>query len=544
MSVEPFTKPSLPKPLVDPVLAAIDVGTNSLHMVIVQIQSDPPHFTVLTRVKEMARLGEHVGTGGLSNEAMERAIQALKHFRVLAESYGAHEIKTVATSAVREAANGSEFIARVRKELGLVIDLISGREEARRIYLGVLSAFNFAGLPHAVIDIGGGSTELILGEGGEPLFLDSVKLGAVRLTHEWIHHDPLTREEYEDLQHQIRLRLAPVVASLKALGGFTKLIGTSGTIETLALMDAQQRPEGPPPSLQGYCLTRDRLAEILRQMMPLTVAQRHKLLEIPDRRADVILAGGLILLEAMHLLKADSIYVCEHALREGVVVDWMAARGLIANYARYQATIRERSVRAMAQQYQADWEYVNQVARFALDLFDQAQALGLHKGGSQERHLLWAAAILHNIGHYINHSAHHKHSYYLIRHGGLLGYTEEEVEIIANLARYHRNSPPKRRHESWGKMGREPKLMISNLSALLRLATALDRRRQQSIRAITLERTAPDQFTLWLKPLDPLEDCALEVWCLENKKSVFEAEFKTPLRVICALGTLTTGTGT
>ncbi len=536
--------PSMPADT-KPVLAAIDVGTNSVHMVIVRIFSDPPHFTVLARAKEMVRLGETCRhTSCLTPVAMERAIVALKRFRELAESYGAHDIVAVATSAVREASNGAQFLEEIRRQVGLVVDLISGREEARRIYLGALSALPFEGQPHVIVDIGGGSTELILGDGEEPSFLSSVKLGAVRLTQDFIQSDPISKSDYIRLEHYIRLRLEPVIAELQAHGSWVRLVGTSGTIESLALLDAvlsnpttgSMKRSAPPATLHGYTFSRERLCEIVQQLQGMSMAQRRKLPGIPERRADVILAGSLILLETMNLLGASQLTVCERALREGLVVDWMAERGLIASYLRYQSSIRERSVQAMAQQYHSDWEHVSQVARFALSLFDQTQRLDLHSWTEADRHLLWAAAVLHTVGHFVNHAAHHKHTYYLIRNGGLLGYTEEEVEVLANLARYHRNSPPKRRHENWANLPKDLRLLVSQLSSLLRLATALECRRKQAIQMISLERS-PDSRTLvlQLKPVRPEDDCALELWNLEDEKQIFEAEFNLNLHITCAV---------
>ncbi len=517
--------PTLP----GPILAALDLGTNSFHMVIVQIYTDPPYFTVLTRAKEMVRLGEVCPqTGRLTPIAMDRGLQALERFRELATSYAVQDITAVATSAVREAPNGLDFLQQIQRVTGIEVDLISGREEARRIYLGVLSAVNFNHQPQVIVDIGGGSTELILGDGAEPLFLSSTKVGAVRLTQDFISTDPISREDYTQLQHHIRLKLAPTITELQQNGSYVRLMATSGTAEALALLDA----ESPPTSWHGYILERGRLQALIQQLRPLSIAQRRKLPNLPERRADVILAGAMILLEVMTLLGIEQLTLCERALREGLVVEWMMEHHLIAGYARYQSAMREHSVRAMAQQYQQEWAHVSQVALFALSLFDQLQVLQVHSWPEETRHLLWAAAILHNVGHFVNHSAHHKHAYYLIRNGGLLGYTENEIDLIAQLARYHRNSPPKRRHETWTALSKEDRLLVSQLSALLRLATALDRRRQHIVASATLE-TVAEGLILRIKPVNPQEDCALELWDLETKKAIFEAEFHRKLQITC-----------
>ena len=511
------------------IMAAIDVGTNSIHMVVVQIQPLLPAFTIIAREKETVRLGDRDKvTGMLTPAAIDRATAALKRCQSIAQSLNAEEIVAVATSAVREAPNGRSFLEQIETDLGLVINLISGQEEARRIYLGVLSGMEFNFQPHVIIDIGGGSTELILGDGHEPRTLSSTKIGAVRLTRELVSTDPISNSEFHYLQAYVRGTLERSTDELKSYLHFDetpRLVGTSGTIEALAALHARERLGIVPTPLHGYELPLRDLQEIINRLRRLSLSDRAALPDMSERRAEIILAGAVILQEAMLLVGAESVVICERSLREGVIVDWMLTHGLIEDRLRFQGSVRERSVIRAAQKYQVNLDYSERVASFALSLFDQTQGK-LHGWGNEERELLWAAAMLHNCGHFVNHSAHHKHSYYLIRNSDLLGYTEVEIETIANLARYHRKSSPKKKHESYRNIGsKRYRRIVDQLHTMLRLAVALDRRQIGAVQRIYCEY-CPEQETLFLRvQAAHHDDCALELWSLNLKKDSFESEF-------------------
>lgn len=516
------------------ILAAVDIGTNSIHMVVVRIIPELPAFTIVEREKDTVRLGDRdPDTHNLKPEAMERAISTLHRCRELANTLNAEQIIAVATSAVREAPNGRDFLQRVEAETGLVVDLVSGQEEARRIYLGVLSGMEFNNQPHIIIDIGGGSTELILGDSQEPRSLSSTKVGAVRLSAEFISTDPISNSEFYYLQAYIRVMLERAVDDLKANlkpGEFPRLVGTSGTIETLAMIHAREKFGMIPNPLNGYQFSLKDLRETVNRLRRMNNAERAAIPGMSDRRSEIILAGALILQEAMSLLGTENLTICERSLREGVIVDWMLTHGLIEDRLRYQGSVRERNVFKTAQKYRVDLAHSQRVAEFALSIFDQTKGK-LHNWGEFERELLWAAAILHNCGHYVSHSAHHKHSYYLIRYSELLGYTETEIELIANLARYHRKSAPKKKHENYRNLPtKEYRQMVSQLSALLRISVALDRRQIGAISRVECE-FSPQLAELRLKlfPTFPNDDCALELWSLNYKKDSFEAEYNLKL---------------
>jgi exopolyphosphatase / guanosine-5'-triphosphate,3'-diphosphate pyrophosphatase len=520
------------------IIAAIDLGTNSLHMVIVRVDPKLPTFTIIAREKETVRLGDrNLETGELKEGVMKRAITALRRFQEIAKTLNVEEIIAVATSAIREAPNGRDFLVQIEEQLGLAVSLISGQEEARRIYLGVLSGMGFNNRPHVIIDIGGGSTELVLGDGQDPRFLSSSKVGAVRLTSEFIKTDPISNSEFQSLQAFVRGTLERPVDELRALlnaGEQARLVGTSGTIETVANIIAREKTGAVPSPLTGYQLMLKDLRDLVNRLRKLTYAERLAIPGMNDRRSEIILAGALILQEAMVLLGVDSLTVCERSLREGVIVDWMLTHGLIEDRLRYQSSVRQRSVLKIARKYDVFLEYADRIAMFAVSLFDQTQGI-FHGWGVQERELLWAGAILHNCGIHVSHSSHHKHSYYLIRNGELLGYTEREIDVIANLARYHRKSPPKKKHENYRTLAsKQSRLMVSQLSAMLRLAVALDRRQIGAVKAVKCEfKPEIREFRLFLVPQFDNDDCVLELWSLDLKKEVFEAEFN--VRVVAKL---------
>jgi exopolyphosphatase/guanosine-5'-triphosphate,3'-diphosphate pyrophosphatase len=519
----------------DRILAAIDVGTNSIHMVVAKINPQLPAFTIIDREKETVRLGDFSTDGNLSLEAMERGIAALKRCRAIAESFRAEDIVAVATSAVREARNGHVFLEQVEKAVGLSINLISGTEEARRIYLGVLSGMEFHNRPHAVIDIGGGSTELLLGTGEPHRFLSSTKVGAVRLTAQYVSTDPISDEEFTYLSAYVRGRMEPAVEDLKRQlkpGETLNLVGTSGTAECLAALVANERLGFVPEPLNGFEMSFKELKTWTERLSKLPLETRLGLPEMSSRRAEIIIAGAIILKETMEMLGVEHLTICERALREGVVVDWMLTRGLIEDRMQFQRSVRERSVRATAAKYHVPKAHSDRVADFALALFDATKG-HLHNWSNPERELLWAAAILHNSGHYISHSSHHKHSYYLIRNGELLGYTETEIEVIANIARYHRKSLPKKKHENYRNLTTKyHRQRVTELSAMLRISVALDRRTIGAIKAIDYYYNDTNKtLHLDIKPAYADDDCASEIWNLQDKKLWFEELYGVQLAV-------------
>ncbi|BAP16969.1 Ppx/GppA phosphatase family protein [cyanobacterium endosymbiont of Epithemia turgida] len=510
-------------------LAAIDIGTNSIHMIVVEIDKTLLTFTIINREKDAVRLGvREAKTKKLTEEAIERAIASLKRCKDLATSMKVDHIVAIATSATREAPNGQDFIQRVALEVGIQVDLISGYEEARRIYLGVLSGMNFQTQPHIIIDIGGGSTEIILADVHEPRFLSSIKVGAVRLTEELITTDPVSETEFANLQAYIRGMLERPIDELRRKLGNNEqpqLVGTSGTIETIVAINALQKLGEVPSRLQGYQIGLKEVKDLVKKFVSMTYKERLKVSGMPYKRAEIIVAGGVILMEAMAMLKLDNIIVCERALREGMIVDWMLTHKLIEDRLCYQGKVRHRSVYNIASKYQVNIEYGERVAQFTQSLFKQLKGI-FHNWGIEEWELLWTATILHKCGLYVSHSAYHKHSYYLIRNAELLGFTELELETIANVARYHRKSIPKKKHEPYSKLSDTHKKIVRQLSLILRLAVALNSRQIEAVKTVECKYDKEGKkLYLHLFSTDPNDDCALELWNLNYNKLVFENEF-------------------
>lgn len=512
------------------IIAAIDIGTNSIHMVVVKIEPSLPSFTVIALEKDTVRLGDRdEATGKLTPEAIKRSLDTLRRCQDLANSLEAEQIIAVATSATREAPNGEAFLRQIQSELGIVVNLISGQEEARRIYLGVLSGMDFNDQPHIIIDIGGGSTEIILADISEARFLSSTKIGAVRLAKEFVTTDPISDKELKVLKAYIRGMLERPVGKIwkqLQLNEKPQAIGTSGTIETIAAIHARDELGSIPDPLNGYKISRKSIEKIVKKLAKMSFKERLEVPGMSERRAEIIVPGAVILLEAMTMLKLDSIMICERALREGMIVDWMLTRGLINSRFRYQNEVKNRNVLKIAHKYHVDLEYGERVAQFALSIFDQLQGK-LHSWSESERELLWSAAILHNSGVYISHSSHHKHSYYLIRNAELLGFTELELELIANIARYHRKSKPKKKHESYYNLPhKDCQLIVKQLSAILRLAVALDRRNKGAIAGVSCNYNKSKRLLHFsLEPEEIGDKCTLELWNLSYKKEIFEEEF-------------------
>ncbi len=519
-------------------VAAIDIGTNSIHLLVAEVDPELRSFSVVLAEKATTRLGERdPHTGDLSAEAIERAFRTLRHDRDLALSHGVEQIVTAATSAVREAPNGRDFLLALQEQLGLEVDLVSGPEEARLIYLGVLSGMAFGDQPHLIIDIGGGSTELVLADGRDARSLSSSRIGAVRLQREFCQQDPLPADRRSFLQAYIQGALDPAVAEVKAAlqrGEQPLMVGTSGTAMALAALAAADDPK-PPLKLQGYRLSRERIDQLTARLLAMTPEQRRALPAINDRRAEIIVPGALILQTAMAMLQVRELVVCDRALREGLIVDWMLRNGVLGDRFAFQSTIRERTVLHLAQRFGVDRARADRVAAHALSLYDQSRGL-LHHDDGPGRELLWAAAQLHTCGKSINISAYHKHSWYLIRHGELLGYSQAEHLMVAAIGRYHRRSLPKKRHESWQLIeDRDQRRTVASMALLLRLAAALDRRPAAVIAALQVQPLAT-AVSIALKPVEAAPgqqevDLSLERWSLRSCAEVVQEACGLGLRV-------------
>ncbi len=499
-------------------VATIDIGTNSTHLLIAKIERKLNTFSIELAEKSTTRLGERDSqTGELTSLAMNRAFSTLKRFKDLCESYKVESLIIAATSAVREAPNGKTFIAEIKKKIGLDVELISGAEEARLIYLGVLSGMQFGNKPHLVLDIGGGSTELILADSSEARALTSTKIGAVRLQREFIKKDPISSQNELFLRSFIRGSMESAVDKVTKrieVGETPVLVATSGTAMAIGSL-ISNKENHIQTKLQGYKITKNNLDIIVNQLLKMTPSERSQLSSLSERRSEIIVPGALILQTIMNMVNTNEIILSERALREGLVVDWMCRNNYLKDQLSFQGSIRERTVIHQAKRFGVNSKRSKSVSEIALAFYDQTKGI-LHNDNGEGRELLWAAAKLHACGKHINISAYHKHSWYLIKHGELLGYSQSEHLMVAAIARYHRKSFPKKRHESWQLLVDENhRRLVSDMSLLLRLSCSLDKRPEPLISKIIIEANNK-KINIELIPNELGQNLDLEKWNLSK----------------------------
>lgn len=516
-----------------PILACVDMGTNSFHMIVCQANPKRDNFEVITRVKEAVPFFRRSLTAHYIDEvALRSAIRILKDMQKKAYEKGADNIVAVATSAVRESRNGAEVLETIREELDIDARMISGKEEARLIYLGVLWSMPRLKGAFGIVDIGGGSTEVIAGDRTAINFAESYKLGAARLTQRFFRKGYPTGESLRELHDEVRGVLRPAAARLDELGGVPTLIGTSGTVQALAKIDREKQGKGGQ-ELNGWRIPVKRLENLVLLIEEASL-NGDKIRGVSSDRSQTILAGSIVLLETMRSFGVDEVVVSTAALREGVVVDRFLQTGWLDGGLEHHRDPRSSSVHALIEKYHGSFEHSEQVAKIASEIFRQTRGI-LHEYTSYVGHLLWSAAMLHDVGMFIGRNGHHKHSYYLIKNGGLLGHSEEEVSIIAAIARYHRGSPPKDSHEAYYTVAEQNRKLMSDMSAILRVAEALDRSHRQVVEDVTVamepfQKGGYDRrlMSLILK-LRPGENCYAESWALEEKKEFFEQQFQVRL---------------
>jgi len=499
-------------------LGAIDVGTNSIHLIVVEMDARFGTSRTIYKAREMVRLGggDALLRGFLGKKAIARGVAAIGEFARLARAQGASEVRAVATSAVREASNRDEFVAAVRATSGVEIEILDDVEEARLIHLGVSRGFPLGDRVACIFDIGGGSTEFIVGDAERPYFLHSVRLGSLRLFNEFLSGDA-SEAAYRALAVHIRTTLEPVRGQL-AEYPFDVLVGTSGTVMGLALLVAANLGV-PLQRAHGYTVRVEHLRELQRTMMPLSPAERRRLPGMNPRRGDIIVAGNAIVIAIADALGADEFVVSERALREGIVVDFLERNIALARRLGDDRTRRFDAAHALGRRFGALGVHENHVASLAVQLFDGLA--GRHRFEPADRDALFAASLVHDVGRAIAGSAHHKHGAYIVRAAGLSGWRPEEIELIAALVRYHRKALPKPTHPEWAAASLPEREKIEGLAAMLRLADGLDSRHFGVVSGIEV-RNAGNVITL---ALDALQDVTPEIEAARFKSDFFERVF-------------------
>ncbi len=496
-------------------LAAIDIGTNSVRLLVVDAHGTDD-YRLVDDEKMTTRLGEGLNsTGALSPEAIDRTMQAVARLKTIAEGRGATRIAAVATSAAREATNGGEFIARLRDELGIRPEVVDGLAEAELAYLSVQHNFHLPNERVACLDIGGGSLELIFTIGPVIQEVFSLPLGAVRLTEQFVHSDPVNNKDWKALRRHVRAEIERALIGRDLAA--TVLIASGGTISSLARVIANQRGDHLS-RVHGYSTNRSYVKRAMDLFRSVDVNARRGIPGLSPDRADIIFAGSVVVNEVLRYLGLNAIVVNEHGIREGLIM--RMTREIFGSPAASTALDWRDSVRAFGAACNYDRPTAEHVGMLAVNLFDLMR--GLHGYGEGERRLVEAAAILRNVGHHISYRRHHIHSYHLIRHANLPGFTPREIELIAHIARYHRRSLPRRKHVNFALLSRSDRERVRQLAAIVRFVDGLDRSHRRRVRGLEATRHKRSlQVTLLAD-----ESIDLELWGGQQKKDLLERAFE------------------
>lgn len=509
-------------------VAFIDMGTNSARMMLVRINPDRS-YAILSERKESIRLGEgEFPASQLNPAAIDRAILIMQEFVSMATSRGAGEIIAVATSATREARNQKGFLLRLREEAGVRMRVISGKEEARLIYLGVVRDVHLADRPAVFLDIGGGSTEIIVGRQDTYLALDSLRLGAIRLAAEFPAGKSgiVTMRSYSQLTGFIHDTAVRALQDVDRRWGsqIELMVGTSGTIQNLADIASLHflGRKREPGDVLGY----DHLGSIIKLLCGTPLSERAEIPGISPDRVDIIIPGAAILQVVMKALGQTEISISDRGLRDGLLFDYLA--GLEGSAAMQRMSFRKESVLRLGRAVGFEEQHAQHVASLALRLFDSAADIQLHSLGRLERELLEYAALLHDIGISLSYSGHQRHSYYFIKHAELLGFNEQEIDTIATTTRYHRKSEPRKKHPEFNSLDSRSQEVVRVLSSLLSIAESLDRSHARLVTDACFSRDGGKSIQLII---EASKDCPLEKWGVEYHKRSFNRVYKHPLEV-------------
>ena len=497
-------------------IAAIDIGTNSIHMIVAELRRDGG-YRVVDKEKEMVQLGlSSLGGAPLSDEAIDRGVAAIAHMAEVARGWKADEIVAVATSAVREAPNRRDFLRRVKEEADVRVKVISGEEEADYIYRAVRAAVELDEASTLLcIDIGGGSVELVVGTAREIYFTASEPLGSLRLAQRFHLEETPRLQDVEACRLYAAEHLRKAAKRINLLG-FDMCVGTSGTIQALTNL-AVAAETTAAPALRT--LSHSALQEVVRTLCRSKLQQRVEGMGLDPKRARNIVAGALVLDQTMRALRIPTLLVCSVGIREGIVESRLAGTPQ-----RSGNSLRRKAALSLMGRSDCDKRHARHVAKLALRIFDQTRML--HALPDEAREMLEHAALLHETGMQVSDRGYHKHTYYLIRHAQLRGFTEEQVILVANVARYHRKSPPADGHPNLEELTPAQRGDVEKLSAILRIAEALDRSHKQSVRDVAVRFNGNVRFSVRTR-----SDAVVEVAAATKRAKYFASLFEAKVRI-------------
>jgi exopolyphosphatase/guanosine-5'-triphosphate,3'-diphosphate pyrophosphatase len=495
-------------------LAAIDVGSNSIRLLVATWDATSG-LEVIDELKDQPRLARGLAESGmLSPAAQERALATLRRMKEVAERRGAARIAAVATAAVREAKNGPAFVARVRREVRIPLEVISAEREAQLSWRSVAHHFQVEGIRTLVADIGGGSLEIVGAVDGLVELATSLPLGAVRLTEANLNPKRSLKDQIADLRRRVRDELKTALPRRDWVKA--RLIGSGGTFTNLARMIVARRGE-VQEAIHGTVVSTAEVEALLEWLCTRTVEQRAQVPGLNPARADTIPAGLAVAAELLARLEGRQLTVSAFGLREGLLLEMAGVEGA------GPSPDPLRLMREFVDRCRGDRRHVEQVRELALVLYDRlGDALGC---SAEERRLLEAAALLHDVGQLVSYQKHHKHSYQLIMHAERLGLGARERLLVATISRYHRKSGPSRKHEEFARLGVEDQAIVRRLSGLLRVADGLDRGHTAAVDRLRIRLTEAE-CRIGAAPRLRSTDVSLEVWGAERKADVLEKALK------------------
>ncbi|MBK9171314.1 MAG: Ppx/GppA family phosphatase [Bryobacterales bacterium] len=501
-------------------LAAVDIGSNSIRLEVAESGAGPVQTLFLDRT--VTRLGESVfRTGVIGRDALDLTCEVLKRMARAIRRHEVTAVRAVATSAVRDARNQEEFLSRSAAALGVPVEIISGAEEARLIHLGVQSRWPQGNKRLLLIDIGGGSAELIFDRAGEVIEAFSKPLGAVRLTEMFLRQDPPSPAELQRLDDYIQEKIRPA-SRVAEMHPTDRVIATSATAS--ALMCAVHRiPRSARERADRLRATTVQLRKLQRNLAASSLERRRTVTGIGPKRAEIIVAGASVLLAILQDLRLPGFTYSVAGVRDGIIAD-LATRGAEPSSPQLSRE-QKREVERLARRYGVSMPHARHVAWIARRLFDALQPV--HQASPAAGIVLEAAAMLKDAGHFISDTRHHRHSYYVVLHSALPGFTERERMMAANLCRYHRRSLPSSGHTGFAALNAQEQRIVTSMTPLLRLADALDRSRKQVVRDLGIRLSAV-QIEIEARALAAPE---LEVWAAQEAAEAFRAVFRRELNV-------------
>ncbi len=506
-------------------IAAIDLGTNSFHAIIVDVHSDG-RYTSVDALKEMVTLGSNGVGKKMSRSDIKRGLDALRKIKTLCNHRNVEKIIAFATSAIREAPNGGDFVQLVIDELGFKIQPIPGYKEAELIGHAVMHGLSLDVKPALVMDIGGGSTEFVILNNEELFYMVSRKIGVSRMSSDYVKEDPIAKNEIEAITKHYKKELNMLAGQID-IHKPDVLIGSSGTMQNIASMIAHHKGLSLNITLNEFEYSSEDFHGFYKEFIKLNRKKRIQTPGLDEKRVDFILPGLVLVKFVLEKFEIKRIKTSVQAMREGIIIEYIKSnvKGLKMLDA-YPGT-RERSVHELLKKYNWPKKHSRHVASIAVKLFDDLYTY--HKLDRNNRELLEYAALMHDIGYHISNKKHHKHSLYIILNSNLKGFTQDEIEIMGHVARYHRRSTPKNRHELFNALTEEQKSRIVHLSAILRLADGLDRSHYQNV--ISFDTHDKDKLRISIVTMSEPE---LEIWGAMRKREMVEKMVGKPIEVVSA----------